>query len=422
METIPPLCLDLILNNHIISPNGYAEKDYKICIYAANYALVGNQFFTDFARLLWNVVDPKCSDIHHKNYEKELKDWEELNAKYEIYLDNIPKPKQSNLLANSKIKEFQEELLKFNIRRKSGNKSDYWKLLQDAIQQDQLRYTKAIEDLEDKRDTRPTLPKCFIRPEIIKKIKNVKEQRITITKAKKEYLLTDKDLESLKYESVQNPHYRSAAPMKLYLLSEIEELHDKKFKNKKELNKAIEKREIKALKAKETHQRNRITRQQELNSLFTESELTRLIEYSDVCFKYYDKYLDCGNQNMKNNLQQCLNRMIQLRESLEEHGCELRQDSRLCLNYINYDDEYLGDIVETMVEMKFLFTHTNYQNHRDEIFTRLIEEEREFGHYYDFEEMSLEATEKAKKKAIKNLPNALSHPDLPPRFRQWCIS
>jgi len=56
----------------------------------------------------------------------------------------------------------------------------------------------------------------------------VEEERITVTDVKQLYKLTEKDLEDVDYFSKRNPMYRNAAPMRLYLLSDIKELHASK--------------------------------------------------------------------------------------------------------------------------------------------------------------------------------------------------
>jgi hypothetical protein len=421
MDKLPPLCQELILKN-------LTEKDYQICLYAANCALVGNNAFTNLAQLLWEIVDPGCTDHAYTTLEKEIDNWQLLNDNFQTNLDAIPKPKTipPNITSKSTIKDLRATLLEFNIKKSCSLKADYWELLQASAQIAQADYTNALKDLELKKDTYPTLSKCFIRPDKRLKIKKVKTdyktKRITATKAKTEYMLTEKELKTINCELVRNPHYGSAAPMRLYLLSEIETLHNNKFKNKKEVDQTKLKRENKAQKAKETHDRNIALRKQELKDLFNEQEFNRLLAYSDESYEDYEKYLQQGKPSIKTKLQMSLNRMIELRTALESRNCELREDSKLCLNYINDNSDNLQYVVDMMLEMKFLFAHTNYSQYRQDIFDELVEQELEYEYYYDAEELGLEASEKAKKRAIKYLPNALSYPDLPPRFKQWCRS
>ncbi len=56
-----------------------------------------------------------------------------------------------------------------------------------------------------------------------------KYRYITKTRALGEYRLKLNDLEHLGVHEVDNPYYKKAAPMQLYLLSQVEELSNKKW-------------------------------------------------------------------------------------------------------------------------------------------------------------------------------------------------
>lgn len=55
---------------------------------------------------------------------------------------------------------------------------------------------------------------------------------ITKTRAMQEFRLKLGDLQNLRYHSVDNPHYKTAAPMQLYLRSQIQELSEVKWGSK----------------------------------------------------------------------------------------------------------------------------------------------------------------------------------------------
>lgn len=74
------------------------------------------------------------------------------------------------------------------------------------------------------------------------------DRRITLSTAKQDYRLTDKDLVGIDYRAVKNPHYRSAAPMRLYNELEIRELSLKKFGSHDGLTAAIEKSRLRSEK------------------------------------------------------------------------------------------------------------------------------------------------------------------------------
>jgi hypothetical protein len=54
---------------------------------------------------------------------------------------------------------------------------------------------------------------------------------ITKTKAKTSFYLNDADLEELKYIERDNPNYKKAAPMRLYLYSDVIAIRDLKYSN-----------------------------------------------------------------------------------------------------------------------------------------------------------------------------------------------
>jgi len=62
---------------------------------------------------------------------------------------------------------------------------------------------------------------------------NEKYKTITKTRSKSEYNLNEKDLSILPFTKVDNPHYKCAAPMTLFLKTHVENLS----KIKKEINK-----------------------------------------------------------------------------------------------------------------------------------------------------------------------------------------
>ena len=63
---------------------------------------------------------------------------------------------------------------------------------------------------------------------LTKAVKTDKE-RMTATRAKSEYLLTENDLAQLGYEEARNPHYRNAAPMRLYDVDDLVEATLEKY-------------------------------------------------------------------------------------------------------------------------------------------------------------------------------------------------
>lgn len=82
-----------------------------------------------------------------------------------------------------------------------------------------------------------------------------------------------------------------------------------------------------------------------------------------------------------------------LKQRLEQQGCKLRDDSRLCNDYIENGGD-IDFIVMTMREMKFYFEHTNYEVEYD----RCRRGELEYKGCYDRDEISDSAKSSALRK------------------------
>lgn len=145
-----------------------------------------------------------------------------------------------------------------------------------------------------------------------------KPAHITKTRAKSAYCLNDTDLDKLKCELKRNPHYRSAAPMTLYLFSDVEKLANCKHPN---LRMTLDQKIEKSRRRADKKNKPRIKRRQLLS------------------------------------------------DALKEKGLQIRSDSKLCDGFI---DGTLGskwtlkNVVEMCCEMKWLFEHTSYKEELDQ--------------------------------------------------------
>jgi hypothetical protein len=386
MDDLPHLCLELIYNNLIKTSHGNLEKEYKLSNHAAKYALVGNKMFTKLAELLWEIIEPNCKQVAIKKLQKCHLEWQEFKNNYQSYLDKIPKLKLHNLTAQSKVKELKTALLEFNITKSGKRKAEYWEMLESAVNQS----NKSIKDLEYIRDTPPTLSKCWLSKRKINEITRYKQIKISISKARKDYLLTDKELNQLPCDN------------KLYSLPDIEELVLNKYKSIEEFDEAIKKRNYFSNMQKELKQQAKFLKITEIDNLLGQDNLENLLSISDKSVQYYNNYINNGGN--KSELQSCMNKYLEL-----ENAGVFRDDSKLCLKYIETNLVTLDYVINTMLEMRFLYTHTKYEYYREEIFYELPYNIR---HYVN-------VSEEAKERAIKNLKNPLSYPDLPLRFKQW---
>ena len=236
MDTLPQLCIDQIVRYLSTTYHGQKEQEHKICFYAAKCALVGNDIFNNMAQMLWEIIEPKCTKKTIKKFELEMKEWERFE-------EFIPKKKL----------------------RKAFNK----KITRVAYK------------------PKPRLSRCFISQQKRQEILKHKNEKITILKAKKDYLISNKYLSQLKQFDEDQ-----------YLLVDIEDLILKKYKSKEEF-------ELK----KELNQQNKNMRKLEIENLFGMDNIVLLLDISIKSKQYYNNYINNGGN--KKELQACMNKYLQ---------------------------------------------------------------------------------------------------------------
>lgn len=154
---------------------------------------------------------------------------------------------------------------------------------------------------------------------------------ITKSVAMSEYCLTKKEVTSLPHVLTTNPYYSSAAPMSLYLVSDI-------------VQKAGD-RDIQAIK---------------------------------------DKRKRIKEKRLENKLKRETLRRGVLEAALDKVGVQLRDDSELCKSYIEGSKLaknwiQLNDIVNEMAFMKYLHEYTDYNTKLEQ---EVYELKMEYGYYY----------------------------------------
>ena len=92
---------------------------------------------------------------------------------------------------------------------------------------------------------------------------------------------------------------------------------------------------------------------------FLEEIQIRYGRYNEYCSK------ECCPDNVYDKITGKGQRKYQLTIELEKAGLELRDDSRLCSNYIVNNEGNLTYIVERMCQMKFLFDHNEFYEYMD---------------------------------------------------------
>ena len=199
-------------------------------------------------------------------------------------------------------------------------------------------------------------------------------ERICKTDAKKKYILTEKDLRDADLEHIEkkNPRYRSAKPMILYDEDDIIELFCKKYlstpenvddriaelKEKKRIKKLIKQNSPEKVAAREREERE----QQEEED---------------------------GREKRKNELQQ----------AFAQYRLEIRNDSKLCSDYIEgVDNGYsLADTVRRTAEMRYLYDYCDMRGHVDYYIGKFKREHREM-EFFDRDEFK-DGCDKARRDA-----------------------
>ena len=161
-------------------------------------------------------------------------------------------------------------------------------------------------------------------------------QKLSATGARKRFVLTDLDLRDTPHELRCNPYIRSAAPMRLYRVSDLRPLAETKHDG------------IAYLESKRA------------------ARAERGIAISNAMQSARGK------------------RVAKLLGALHARGCELRSDSQLCARYLVTGRGNVEDIANTMAEMRFCFDHTRYT----QIMNDNIQSMREAGERFNVHEES----------------------------------
>lgn len=150
---------------------------------------------------------------------------------------------------------------------------------------------------------------------------NKQYEYISKTEALKKYHLNKNDIEELDYKEKVNPHYRSGPKMRLYKLDDIEKIFMDKYN----------------------------------------------VEYHDIMIRVEE--LDEIRKRRSDNIKR--KRMIRenerkekLSEALKSVGLVIRNDSRLCQNYISGELNNLEYIKKKMCQMKYLHEYIDIRKYK----------------------------------------------------------
>ena len=399
MDELPILCIDKITQY-------LAGKDppKRLVKESARCALVGNSVFTTIAHMLEEKIDPGCTRKAQDDFKKRYSEWEDFVRNFDSKMALL-----STVDPTKKLPELKQQCRSLGISPTGTKPQLCARLNEYAI--------KEKNKLQERRDNPPTLQKCFVTPEMRKEIFNKRMERATATDAKSRFMLNDKDLAKIPH--VVKHNHRYGGYMRLYLIDDLENFMNQKYKDPEEER---ARREAMTNKRNETRQRNieqnRIKIQQIRAQLHT--NINALLNYSD------DARITLSSNEpialIVEQLNSMWGRYVALTTALTARNCNLRNDSKICRMYIEKNIGEISNIVETMLEMKFLFAHTKYSEIRGQIANRLAREwVREQG-FVDWNDVNERASNEAKSEAMKrwSLRNSV-HAGVPERLKQLLL-
>jgi hypothetical protein len=130
-----------------------------------------------------------------------------------------------------------------------------------------------------------------------------------------------------------------------------------------------------------------------------------ILNYPDFTNEEREKYVNSTItlDNFRNKLIEQKNRKAELVKKLEDKGLQLRDDSKLCKQYIKHGEGNLQYIVDVMEEMDWFYKNTKYAKFYKEAKDREYEDWRSYRSWGEsFEYDSTEISEIAKKNAISD--------------------
>jgi hypothetical protein len=164
------------------------------------------------------------------------------------------------------------------------------------------------------------------------------------------------------------------------------------------------------------------------------------VKVMDYAYNKYGSYVNYINQQNRIKLEKKIQqekkvieknkRKQDILQLLKENNLQLRDDSILCNNYIDYDIGNINEIVTIMIEMDFYFKYTNYANifyNEKSNYIYNMHSYNFYGNsYYSLSnEEKNEISTSSKKKALKqwfmnqqNYETAIKRTNLPPSLRE----
>ena len=429
LDARPPICrcaddvLELI-SKALVDALRDDEADERLAAqFAAHLAEVCKEppVFRDMARAVWDsLVDPGC--VQAARAAAQRRSELEVTAQSESQSDSDVSEQN---YSNYSLQDLRAACRAAGVRRTSGfNQAQLLRALHDARVADAARAARGLQ-LAPKsygRWKEDTLA-CPVRGrarELVRALTldlNPRTREICASLAKSTYSVNEKLLAGLKdgMRTKRNPHYRSAAPMRLYHRVRVARAalaqhgpylaSDPDAVDPMELLRLHEQKAATSQKKKEKRRRRDDQVARELATAGLPDGFAAKVPTVRAAI---EKFKDKGGLN---DLRAVLTRGRALSTALVEAGLsELpRDDSELCREYMEHGDGDPGAIASVMAEMRFYHDHTDYATICDDIFDKLAAEERRFAreafgerlHPDEYREIRHQASEEAQVIALE---------------------
>eukprot|EP00798_Chlamydomonas_sp_ICE-L_P006067 gene6067-biopygen1190 len=203
---------------------------------------------------------------------------------------------------------------------------------------------------------------CILSAKFRSEMRAMRCAHMCVSKAKLEYRLTERDLKTLSCELKRNPMYRSAAPMRLYLIRDVARVALEKHAS------SHTRIRVPVISADERRTSRETLLSKKLGDMTLDS---RIFSVSESACRARDLYVNSGRGGGAVKVAADIiarnTRLHILERALEARGCELRSDSRLRTGFVDNGNGDPEDIAVTMLETKFFHNHTEYASILDDL-------------------------------------------------------
>jgi hypothetical protein len=407
IKDLPLACLDLIAS-YIADYDDEWRLKCQVAKDAAATALSGKSLHP-LANMVYERLDPNSKHAIEFVHDNELAKL--LREKSALSIPDIP--------IDAKLTDLKELCKKYNCAV-SGTK-DVLRGRIIRVQQDVDGKIKALDDKLHQWDKKNALKvwKCYVTRDVQITIESQRVRKVTASTAHTSYGLNDADLTPLRVEYKKNPHYRSAAPMRLYNLVQVVEAAVAKWGSKEKRHaRSRSKVATNVVERKNTREERLMAKLYEIaqgdTTLVDEAMQSRIFCDKGDDDVWYD-YVTRGKGtvgDVANTLLEMGKRVQELSAELQARQCELRADSRLCKSYVLYRHGSATSVGIAMEEMKFFYNHTDYPR----LYNYHLANPRRFR--YKIEDLRLEASAMAKEDALSQFAHAPDDPRVPSSLRK----